>query len=161
MANVCISCATVSGSFIPPGGVVFETPKWLVVLRANPVRVPCLPLLILKRHCEDVARLDQDESSSLGPLIQLTARALDQVLHPAKVHFGIYAEEVKHIHVHVFPRMPDMPPGNIPNLWLGQWMDILHALKLKKAYSHEVVAQYAEQLRGAYWGLQSFSQENA
>src|SRR5215208_6972451 len=102
MKQSCISCATVSGSILPPGGIVFEASKWIVVLRANPVRIPCLPLIILKRHCEDVANLDQEESSSLGQLMRLTSQALSLVLQPARVHFGIYAESVKHIHVHVF-----------------------------------------------------------
>lgn len=146
----CISCATVSGSFLPPGGIVFEHPQWIVVLRKNPVRFPCLPLIILKRHVEDLANLNPEESSSLGQIMQSTAQALSQVLQPAKVHFGIYAEDVKHIHVHVFPRMPNMPAGNIPNLWIGHWMAILHGLGLKKAYSDKIVAQYAQALREAY-----------
>ena len=159
MTGNCISCATISGSFSPPGGVVFENPKWMVVLRANPISLPCLPLIILKRHCEEIAGLDREESTSLGQLIQLTARVLDHVLQPARVHFGIYAEEVKHIHVHVFPRMPNMPAGNIPNLWIEQWMSLLHALGLKKHFSGEVVAQYAEQLRAAYLKLANNQQE--
>jgi diadenosine tetraphosphate (Ap4A) HIT family hydrolase len=150
MLDGCISCATVSGSFVTPGGVVFESSKWMVVLRAKPLRFPCLPLIILKRHVENIAQLDPEESASLGQFMQLTAQALDQLLHPAKVHFGIYAEEVQHLHVHVFPRMPDMPPGNLPNLWIGQWLSVLQTLKLKKAYSDEVVAEYAERLHEAY-----------
>jgi len=150
MNEYCISCATVSGSFSAPGGVVFEDPHWMVVLRANPVRLPCLPLILLKRHCETFAELDPEESSSIGKLMQSTAQALGHILKPAKVHFGIYSEAVRHIHVHVFPRMPDMPPGNIPNLWIGQWTDLLHTVGLKKAYPHEIVAQYAETLRQAY-----------
>lgn len=138
---------------MPPGGVVFEGSQWMVVLQARPVRFPCLPFIILKRHCEHLAELESEESESLGQLMTLTAQALTQVLHPAKIHFGIYAEAVKHIHMHVFPRMPDMPTGNIPNLWIGQWMSLLHALGLKKAYSDEVVARYAERLRGAYLNL--------
>jgi len=150
MKESCISCATVSGSFLPPGGVVFETPTWMVILRANPVRFPCLPLIILKRHCEDMAKLSQEESTSLGPLMTLTARVLNVALQPAKVHFGIYAESVKHIHIHVFPRMPNMPAGNIPNLWIGGWTNFLHIVKLKQAYPDEVVFQYAEKLRRVY-----------
>lgn len=129
---------------------MFEHPQWIVVLRKNPVRFPCLPLIILKRHVEGMANLDLEESSSLGQIMQSTAQALSQVLQPANVHFGIYAEAVKHIHVHVFPRMPNMPPGNIPNVWLGQWVSLLHALGLKKAYSDEIVAQYAKDLHQAY-----------
>ena len=159
MNESCISCATVSGSFKPPGGIVYETSKWMVVLRANPVRFPCLPLIILKRHVEDVAGLDLEESSSLGRIMQLTAQVLSHVLQPAKVHFGIYAEGVKHIHVHVFPRMPNMPAGNIPNLWIGQWMNLLHGLGLKKAYSDEVVARYANDLRRVYLEFTDARQE--
>lgn len=151
--ETCISCATVSGSFVPPGGVVFENQYWVVALRANPIRFPCLPLLILKRHCEDMAELSKDESASLGQLIQLTSQVLNKTLHPAKVHFGIYAEGVKHIHVHVFPRMPNMPVGNIPNLWLNQWFDFLSIIGLKKSYSNEVVARNANEMREAYLEL--------
>ena len=150
MTENCISCVTVSGLFKPPGGILYETPKWMVVLRARPLRFPCLPLIILKRHVEDMASLDIEESSSLGQIMQITAQALSTLLQPAKVHFGIYAEDIKHIHVHVFPRMPDMPAGNIPNLWINQWMSFLHKLGLQKAYPDEVVAQYANELRQAY-----------
>ena len=97
-----------------------------------------------------MASLDQEESSSLGQIMQVTAQALSDVLQPAKVHFGIYAEDVKHIHVHVFPRMPNMPAGNIVNTWIGQWVQILHIMGLKKAYPDEVVAHYADKLRQAY-----------
>jgi diadenosine tetraphosphate (Ap4A) HIT family hydrolase len=159
MVERCISCATVSGAFLPPGGIVFETQNWVVVLRARPVRFPCLPLIILKRHVEDMANLDPEESSSLGQIMQLTSRVLSHVLQPAKVHYGIYAEGVKHIHVHVFPRMPNMPPGNIINLWIGQWMNFLHSLGLKKAYSDEIVATYAQKLRQAYLEFARTEQE--
>ena len=161
MVEGCISCATISGAFLPPGGIVFETPHWLVVLRADPVRFPCLPLIILKRHVEDMASLDRAESSSLGRVMQLTSQVLSHVLHPAKVHFGIYAEDVKHIHVHVFPRMPDMPAGNIPNVWIGQGMALLHALGLKKPFSDATVAQYARTLRQAYLQIAPMQEETA
>lgn len=153
----CISCATVAGSFMPPGGIVFEDVKWIIALRANPVSVACLPLIILRRHCEDIADLDPEESSSLGFMMQLTVRALNEVLKPEKVYFGLYSEQVKHIHIHVLPRMSNMPIGNIPNMWRTQWLDFLHVLGLKKSYSNEVVAQYAQQLQATY--LKLISQE--
>jgi diadenosine tetraphosphate (Ap4A) HIT family hydrolase len=159
MIESCISCATGSSSYTPPGGIVFETPKWMVVLRANPVRFPCLPLSILKRHIEDMARLDQEESYSLGQIMQLTARVLSHVWRPAKVHFGIYAEEIRHIRIHVFSRMPDMPLGNISSVGIGPWMNFLHALGLKRAYSDEIVAPYADKLRQAYLQFTHTEQE--
>jgi len=161
MKQSCISCATVSGSILPTGGVVCETATWIVVLRANPVRFPCLPLIILKQHREQIADLSYEESSCLGPLMTLTAQVLNDVLQPAKVHFGLYAESVKHIHVHVFPRMPNMPAGNIPNLWMEVWMKVLHSVGLKKAYSNEVVTRYAEKLSKAYLEVANFQPEQA
>lgn len=156
----CIACATVSGVHPPPGGVVFDNEHWLVVLRSRPVRFPCLPLIILKRHEENIVHLDNAESASMGQTIQWTAQILSSVLQPARIHFGIYAEEVKHLHVHVFPRMNNMPPGNIPNLWINAWTDILHSLRLKKAYPNEVVSQYAEKLRQAYLEHANYNQIN-
>ena len=66
MVKSCISCATISGAFLPPGGIVFETPHWMVVLRADPVRFPCLPLIILKRHVEDMAYEDIAAVTGVG-----------------------------------------------------------------------------------------------
>jgi diadenosine tetraphosphate (Ap4A) HIT family hydrolase len=153
MNKDCISCQTVAGTLVAPGGIVFENPAWMVVLRAHPLRSPCLPLILLKRHCEDLAELEEQESSTLGTVMQLTAQAINKVLKPAKIHFGLYAEDVKHIHMHVFPRLPAMPAGNIPNLWIGQGLEILHRLGLKKSYPDPVVAQYAAALRTAYLNM--------
>jgi diadenosine tetraphosphate (Ap4A) HIT family hydrolase len=154
-SNACISCATIKGVFEPPGGVVYEWSCWMVILRANPVQFPCLPLILLKRHVEDISHLTPEESSTLGTVMQVTSRAVTLAFQPAKVHFGIYAESVKHIHVHVFPRMPDMPAGNIPNQWIGQWLELLHAVGLKMAYSFEEVARYARTLRDVFQTLES------
>lgn len=155
--TTCPSCAIVSGDVPPPGGVVFENKYWMVVLRANPVRSPCLPMILLKRHVEDIAYLDPKEGAALGQTMQWTAQIVTLVLQPARVHFGIYAEEVKHLHVHVFPRMPNMPRGNIRNLWIGAWLDLLHAIGLKKSYPNDVVAEYAERLRQAYLELAKYN----
>jgi diadenosine tetraphosphate (Ap4A) HIT family hydrolase len=86
---------------------------------------------------------------------------LTDVLQTAKVHFGLYAESVKHIHVHVLPRMPNMPAGNIPHLWIEAWMNVLQSVGLKKAYPDEVVAQYAEKLSKTYLELANSQPEQA
>lgn len=146
----CLSCDTLSGKFSPPGGVVYQNDYWLIVLRAKPLRLPCYPFILLKRHCEHVQELTDPEVALLGPTMKLTAQVLMAVIKPAKVHFGIYAEGVKHIHVHVFPRMPSMPAGNIPNIWINQWYQTLQSIGLKKAYDDSVVADVAQQLRTVY-----------
>jgi hypothetical protein len=57
--------------------------------------------------------------------------------------------------------MPNMPAGNIPNLWIEGWMNGLHSLGLKKAYPDEAVAQYAEELSKTYLDLANSQQEQA
>ncbi|MFN8492002.1 MAG: HIT family protein [Caldilineaceae bacterium] len=146
----CLSCDILAGKVAPPGGIVYENACWIVVLRARPLRFPCYPFIVLKRHCEHVQALRDDEVATLGSTMRLTAQVLATTIQPAKVHFGLYAEGVKHIHVHVFPRMPFMPPGNIPNIWIDQWCEVLGRVGLKKYYDDETVAKAAAQLRAAY-----------
>ena len=85
LVDGCISCDTISGKFLPPGGVVYENDYWIVALRAKPVRTPCLPFIILKRHCENIHELNDAEATTLGPTMKLTAQVLMRVLQPAKV----------------------------------------------------------------------------
>jgi hypothetical protein len=80
-------------------------------------------------------------------------QTLDLVLNPAKVHFGLYAEGVKHIHLHVFPRMPTMPAGNIPITFLQVWYKFLVYLRLKQPFFDTTVADVAMQLRHAFQTL--------
>jgi diadenosine tetraphosphate (Ap4A) HIT family hydrolase len=102
---------------------------------------------VLKRHCETLAELTPAELATLGPTLSLTTRALTTVLRPGKVHFGLYAEQVSHIHFHVLPRLPSLPAGNIPVTLLGIWYDLLHQLGLKRAFSDAAVAAVAANLQ--------------
>ena len=97
MAEVhCVSCATLSGVNVPPGGIIYDDSQWVVFLRARPLLVPGQGFIVLKRHCEHLSELTPAELAALGPMLQHTQRAYDRVLQPAKVHFGLYAEGVKH-----------------------------------------------------------------
>ena len=57
------------------------------------------------------------------------------------------AAAVRHIHLHVLPRMPTMPAGNIPVTMLGAWYDLLARARLKRAYPDHMVADVAHRLR--------------
>ena len=82
-------------------------------------------------------------------MMQCAEHALHQVLKPVKVHFGLYAEAVQHLHLHVLPRMPTLPAGNIPVTILSTWYDLLVRIGLKRAYPDTVVADVAHRLRAA------------
>ena len=102
----CPSCATLSGINVPPGGILYDDSHWVVFLRAKPLLVPGQGFLVLKWHCEHLSELTPAELAALGPMLQHIQCAYDQVLQPAKLHFGLYAEAVKHLHLHIIPRDP-------------------------------------------------------
>jgi diadenosine tetraphosphate (Ap4A) HIT family hydrolase len=146
----CISCDVITGRTIPPGGIVYEDAFWLVFLRSQPLLVAGQGFIVLKRHCEHLAELDPAEAAALGLVMQRTAQAMDRTLQPVKTHFGLYAEGVKHLHLHVLPRLATLPTGNIPVTFLEVWYEALAKLHLKRPYSNEVVAEVADRLRAAF-----------
>ena len=115
VTNGCLSCDILSGKVKTPGGIIYEDAFWLIAMGFKPLRSPFYPFIILKRHCEHMHELSTQEAISLGETMKLTAQVAMDVIKPAKVHFAIYAEQVKHLHVHVTPRMPSMPAVNKPN----------------------------------------------
>lgn len=149
MHSRCISCRALAGAVPPPGGIVYQNDYWAFFLRAQPLLVPGQGFIVLKRHCERLGDLTGAEVQALGPIMQRVAHALDLVLQPARVHFGLYGEAVQHLHLHVLPRMPAMPAGNIPITFLGVWYDVLSRIGFKRPYPDAIVAGVGEQLRHA------------
>ncbi len=79
-----------------------------------------------------------------------TALAMNAVLNPEKVHFGLYGESVKHLHLHVTPRVKGLPAGNIPLTYLDVWFGLLEKLKLRQPISDATVTLVAEELKAAF-----------
>jgi diadenosine tetraphosphate (Ap4A) HIT family hydrolase len=146
----CVSCKTIRGDIYPPGGILYENRAWLMFLRSCPPLVAGQGFIILKRHCETITELTPLEQELLGVTMVKTAQAMGAVLKPEKVHFGLYAESVKHIHLHVTPRLSTLPAGNIPLMWLTTWWSVLTHLKLRRPISDTAVALVAEQLQVAF-----------
>lgn len=155
----CISCATLTGANPPLGGIIYENNFWMVVMRAKPVLIAGSAFIILKRHCEDFNDLTSAELHTMSETMQLLSRAYEDVLQPEKVHFGLYGEGVKHIHIHVLPRTSNLPAGNIPLMHLRQWYQILQFLRLKRSISDEHVTQIASQMRENMYKLVAKSRE--
>jgi diadenosine tetraphosphate (Ap4A) HIT family hydrolase len=121
----------------------------VVFLRSRPLLTPGQGFIVLKRHCEDVGALTAPEAATLGEVMRRMAVAYTQVLTPERVHFGLYAEEVRHVHLHVLPRTRALPAGNIPTTLLGAVYAALQQIRLRRAYSDGEVAQVAGALRAA------------
>lgn len=95
-----------------PGNVVFEDELWRVEHILEPV--PLAGWLVLKplRHVTSFADLTTSEAAAFGPLLHRVTQALTQVVLPAKVYVCLFAEAqgFAHIHFHLIPRGPDVPP---------------------------------------------------
>jgi diadenosine tetraphosphate (Ap4A) HIT family hydrolase len=150
----CVSCRTLAGEVLPPGGIVYDDAHWVVFLRPRPLLTPGQGFIVLKRHCEDLAGLTAEEAATLGVVMRHTAKAYTQVLAPERVHFGLYTEGVRHVHLHVLPRTRALPAGNIPTTLLGGWYAVLQRLRLRQAYGDDQVAQVASMLRAAFARLE-------
>jgi diadenosine tetraphosphate (Ap4A) HIT family hydrolase len=150
----CVSCRTLSGEIEPPGGIVYDYAHWVVFLRSQPPLAPGQGFIVLKRHCEDVGTLTAEEAATLGEVMRRTAVAYTHVFAPERVHFGLYAEQIRHIHLHVLPRTSTLPAGNIPTTLLGAWYAVLERLRLRDSYSDDEVAQVANMLRAGFSQLE-------
>ncbi|HEU5089258.1 MAG TPA: HIT family protein [Roseiflexaceae bacterium] len=146
----CLTCRTLAGEINPPGGIVYDDSLWVVFLAQRPIYVAGQGFIALKRHCEVIGELTDAEAVALGRLVRLTARAYERAMQPVRVHFGLYAESVKHLHLHITPRMAYMPAGNIPLTIIGRWYALLARLGLRKPVPDEQVATLAGRLRTAF-----------
>lgn len=112
----CLSCQVVSGEITPPGGIIHTGQYWIVnhVVGAQLLR----GFLIIqpKRHCEHLAELTLAEANEFGTLMQITCRALADVVAPAKTYLCSFGETHKHIHFWVMPRYADIVPDGFHHL---------------------------------------------
>jgi diadenosine tetraphosphate (Ap4A) HIT family hydrolase len=143
----CISCRTVAGEILPPGGILFEGIYWSFFLRDKPLLVAGQGFIVLKRHCESMADLTPAEVAELGVLMQRVSVALIKVVGAEKVHFGLYAEDVKHLHLHVTPRTTALPAGNIPLTLLSLWYGLLAKIGIRQGMDDESVKRVAERVK--------------
>ena len=149
----CLSCHTVSGIVRPPGGIIYENSHWIVFLGAGSLSVP-QGYIVLRRHCEEMSELTSEESSTLGTVMRSTTQVFQTVLKPARVHLGLYAEVVRHIHWHVVPRLSNMPAGNIPLALLIACNRSLERLGWRRVCSDKQVAELALQMRREFERLE-------
>lgn len=89
---------------------IFRTRFWYVV-HAYDSALPGWLVLVARRHIKAVAELTPDEASELGALITLVSQALGQVTGCVKTYVIQFAEAAghPHVHVHIVPRMSDIP----------------------------------------------------
>jgi diadenosine tetraphosphate (Ap4A) HIT family hydrolase len=68
-------------------------------------------VLIARRHVASLSELTDNEAIELGPLIKAVSKALENITGCQKTYVAQFAESRQHphVHVHVIPRMEDLP----------------------------------------------------
>jgi diadenosine tetraphosphate (Ap4A) HIT family hydrolase len=105
----CPECAIVRDGAAPGGAPVLRRGPFVVHARPDPSPVPGWFVVAPARHVEQVDALDPDEQSALGPLLAEVAGALRAETPCEKVYVSVFAEVLKHLHVHVIARPADLP----------------------------------------------------
>jgi diadenosine tetraphosphate (Ap4A) HIT family hydrolase len=79
--------------------------------------------------------------------MQAVAAAYDSTLQPERIHYGLYAEGIRHIHLHLLPRLPGMPVGNIPISTQTIFLNVLQKTGLRRRFSPQESIEIANKLR--------------
>ncbi len=107
----CYPCRmNVAGSDLPPREQVYDDSRWRVA-HALSSRLPGWLVVLPRRHITSLAELTSEEAVALGPLLQRLTVALAEVTGCEKTYAALFAEAegFEHLHVHVVPRVPDLP----------------------------------------------------
>jgi diadenosine tetraphosphate (Ap4A) HIT family hydrolase len=81
----CLACDLAEGRLPLPGGVIHESPRFLVEHCVGPLGVGTL-LVKPRRHVTRVGQLTPDEAAELGRLLQRSAAVIDALVGPEQVY---------------------------------------------------------------------------
>ncbi len=108
----CFSCSN-NDQFaqLPPHELIAADSHWRIA-HAFDTSLPGWLVLIPRRHVNTIAELTDAEATALGSWQVRLSRALHQVTGCAKTYVMQFAERdgFGHVHFHIVPRMPDIPP---------------------------------------------------
>lgn len=106
---MCVACQANRGELVAPGGVIWDDGLWRVEHQLAPAVLPGWLILKTLRHVESLADLTREEAAALGPLLQKLTAALEAETGADRIYSALFAEAVRHVHVHIIPRRGDVP----------------------------------------------------
>lgn len=111
--NQCYTCEMAArrhAGQAPKWDNIYHTRFWDVAHAYN-TALPGWLVLIARRHIEALDELTDDEAVELGLLIRRVSTALRTVTGCKKTYVIQFAEaaEHPHVHLHIVPRMADLP----------------------------------------------------
>lgn len=109
----CLTCLMVAARDAgarPLWDCIYRTPHWDVV-HSYDTSLPGWLVLVARRHMAAVAEMSEAEATELGVLIRRVSVAVHAATGCVKTYVMQFAESAEHphVHVHIVPRMADMP----------------------------------------------------
>jgi diadenosine tetraphosphate (Ap4A) HIT family hydrolase len=106
----CLTCDQNAAESLPPREEIWRNEHWRVA-HAFDTALPGWLVVLARRHVVALDELDSDAASELGRLLHQLTAALRAVTGCEKTYVMMLgeAEGFSHLHVHVVPRMPDLP----------------------------------------------------
>jgi len=83
---------------------IFRSSHWLVRHSAE-AAIPGYVVLYSTHSVTSLSDLPKGASEELGPLLQCTVKAVEDIVKPERVYVGMFNETYSAVHFHVFPRM--------------------------------------------------------
>jgi diadenosine tetraphosphate (Ap4A) HIT family hydrolase len=77
--------------------------------------LPTYACVVSQRHVIEPFDLPDRERHGFFDDCMATARGLAQLFHPAKMNYEIHGNTMPHLHMHLFPRLPDDVYVGYPN----------------------------------------------
>lgn len=119
----CFTCEVNAGTRPTPGGTIYSDELWVADHGIPPLMRGYL-VLKPRRHVRDLADLTADEAVGLGIAAQRVTAAIRSALAPERIYVCAFVEAVPHLHFHLLPRYPEMPPRGpalLDRMFGGEW----------------------------------------
>jgi diadenosine tetraphosphate (Ap4A) HIT family hydrolase len=101
----CLGCDLMSGRRHLPGGVVHETPSWVVNHAVGSMNLGTL-ILAPREHVVAVADLPDAAVAEMGPLLRAIARVVESICRPEQTYVCLWSHgdaARRHLHIAVQP----------------------------------------------------------
>ena len=92
---------------LPYGGVIWSSPRWMLLHASKPAGVAGHLMLHARRCVVGPADFNDCEASEFGPVLRRVSDALQTATGAKRIYTCFMSESSPHLHVHLVPRLHD------------------------------------------------------
>jgi phosphoglycolate phosphatase-like HAD superfamily hydrolase/diadenosine tetraphosphate (Ap4A) HIT family hydrolase len=92
---------------LPYGGLVWSSPRWLLLHASKPAGVAGHLMLHARRHVVGPVEFNDCEAAEFGPVLRRVSDALQAATGAKRIYTCFMSESSPHLHVHLVPRAHD------------------------------------------------------